>query len=123
MVTLHVDRLRSGDGNESLKVVETAALPPWGQDAELTVVGRPQPRVEGEAQVTGRARYEYDLSLPGMLYARVLRSPHPHARVRRVDVSRAEALPGVRAVLSADNAPEVEWYQDSVLFDRTARYV
>ena len=116
-------RLRSGEGNESLKVVETVVLPPWGPEAELTIAGRPEARVEGEAKVTGRARYEYDVRLPGLLYARVLRSPHPHARIGRVDTSRAEALPGVRAVVSADNVPEIEWYQDSVLFDRTVRYV
>ena len=53
----------------------------------------------------------------------MLRSPHPHARIRSIDTSRAEAAPGVRAVISAANAPEIEWYTDSVLFDRTVRFV
>jgi xanthine dehydrogenase YagR molybdenum-binding subunit len=54
----------------------------------------------------------------------VLRSPHPHARIRRVDTSRAEALPGVHAVLSSANCPEVRWYQEqSLLFDPTVRFV
>ena len=57
-------------------------------------MGRRHPRVEGEAKVTGRARYSYDVRLPGLLYARVLRSPYPHARVGRVDTARALALPG-----------------------------
>jgi CO/xanthine dehydrogenase Mo-binding subunit len=86
-------------------------------------VSHPQPRVEGAEKVTGRARYAYDVRLPGLLYARVLRSPLPHARIRRLDTSRAQVLPGVRAVLSSANAPEIAWYQDSYLFDRTVRFV
>src|ERR671938_515992 len=115
---LHVDKLREGEGEESYKVVEAAGIPPWDGDAKLTVVGRRQPRIEGRAKVTGRARYAYDVRLPGQLYARVLRSPHPHARIRRLDTSKAEALPGVRAVLSANNAPEVTWYKNARLFER-----
>ena len=52
------------------------------------------------AKVTGRARYGIDLALPGMLQGKILRSPHPHALIRNVDLSRARNLPGVRAVLS-----------------------
>src|SRR5437879_4250556 len=100
MPILHVDKLRSGEGTgEEYKVVETTGLPRWRADATFAVVGRPHVRVEGEEKVTGRALYAYDIRLPGQLYARVLRSPHPHARIRRIDVSRAAALPGVRAVI------------------------
>ena len=124
MPILHIDKLRSGEGSEDeYKVVETTPLPPWDADARLTIVGRPHVRVEGVEKVTGRARYAYDVRLPGQLYARVLRSPLPHARVLRVDTSRAEALPGVRSVLSSANAPEIEWYTNSLLFDRTVRFV
>jgi CO/xanthine dehydrogenase Mo-binding subunit len=52
-----------------------------------------------------------------------LRSPVPHARVRRIDTSCAEALPGVRAVLSGANAPDIRWYGDSYLFDHTVRFI
>ncbi|HMQ32450.1 MAG TPA: xanthine dehydrogenase family protein molybdopterin-binding subunit [Chloroflexaceae bacterium] len=115
---------KQGDGDQAeYTVVEGAELEPWGQGAPLRVVGRPHPRVEGDAKVTGRARYTYDVRLPGQLYARVLRSPHPHARVVRLDTSRAEALPGVHAVLSAFNTPEIPWYEESRLFDRTVRFV
>ena len=124
MPILHIDKLRHGEHTEDeFKVVETTGLPPWDADASLTVVGRPQPRVEGVEKVTGRARYAYDVYLPGLLYARVLRSPLPHARVRRIDTSRAEALPGVRAVLSGANAPEIRWYKDSYVFDHTVRFI
>src|SRR5438105_5648042 len=69
----------------------------WDADARLSVVGQPVPRLEGPAKVSGRARYCSDVRLPGMLQAAVVRSPHPHARIRAVDVSEAEKIPGVRA--------------------------
>jgi CO/xanthine dehydrogenase Mo-binding subunit len=122
-VLLHVEKLREGEGQETYKVVEAAGIPRWGADAELKVVGKPHPRVEGREKVTGRARYAYDVRLPGQLYARVLRSPHPHARIKRIDSSKAEALPGVRAVIHAGNSEPVTWYQDTVLFDRLLRFV
>src|SRR6266508_4609153 len=124
MPRFHVDRLRTGDGAEDeYRILETVTQPAWGADATLDIVGRSVPRVEGPEKVTGRARYAYDVRLPGQVYARVLRSPLPHARVRRIDVAKAEALPGVHAVLCADNAPEIGWYRDSFLFDRTLRFV
>jgi len=70
---------------------------PWDAEARLSVVGHPMPRVEGPEKVTGRARYCYDVRLPGMLHAAVVRSPHAHARIRKVDVSAAEKMPGVKA--------------------------
>lgn len=124
MPRLHLDRLRTGDGGEDeYRVVETAELPVWDVDAGLGVVGRGLPRVEGPEKVTGRARYAYDVRLPGQLYARVLRSPLPHARVRSVDTRRARAAPGVRAVIGVADAPDIEWYDGSALFDRTVRFV
>ena len=72
--------------------------PPLAPNADLAVVGKSVPRVGGRAMVTGAARYTVDVKLPGMLIARVLRSPHPHARILSVDTSTAERYPGVRAV-------------------------
>lgn len=74
--------------------------PAAAQVRPLTTLGRDTPRIDAAERVTGRAEYTRDLTLPGMLYARVLRSPHPHARIRSIDASRALALPGVRAVIS-----------------------
>jgi CO/xanthine dehydrogenase Mo-binding subunit len=62
--------------------------------------GRDQPRQDARAKVTGRARYGFDATLPGMLHAKVLRSPYPHARVVSIDTSAADALDGVAAVLT-----------------------
>jgi len=124
MPILHVEQQPADERGEApLKVIESVGLAPWEADAELDVVGTRQVRVEGAEKVSGRARYACDIRLPGQLYARVLRSPLPHARIQRIDTSRAEALPGVRAVLSAANAPEIAWYQESRLFDRTVRFV
>lgn len=87
------------------------------------VIGTPYPRVEGPAKVTGRARYTSDVRLPGQLQGRILRSPWPHARVKRVDTRRAEALEGVHAVLSSANAPRIAWYRNQTrLFDDTVRF-
>ena len=70
------------------------------------VVGTSPIRHDGVDKVTGRAVYGSDMNLPGLLYGKVLRSPHPHARIRTIDTSKAEAHPDVKAVVtSADLAP------------------
>jgi len=74
---------------------EPPALAP---NAELAVIGKPVARVGARAMVTGAARYTVDVRLPGMLHACILRSPHPHARIRSIDISRAAQHAGVRAV-------------------------
>ena len=70
----------------------------WDAGTRLNVAGRAVPRLDGEAKVTGRARYTYDISLPGLLHGKILRSPHPHARILSIDTARAVRLPGVKAV-------------------------
>jgi xanthine dehydrogenase molybdenum-binding subunit len=75
------------------------------------VVGQPLPRLDAVAKVTGTARYAADLQLPGMLHGRILRSPYAHARVTRLETRRAEALPGVVAVLSHVSLPGKSYRQ------------
>ncbi len=75
---------------------EPPALPP---NEELAVIGKPALRHDGRAKVTGAVRFTADISLPGMLHARILRSPLPHARVRSIDISAASRHPGVRGIL------------------------
>src|ERR1051325_7282808 len=65
-----------------------------------SVIGAPVARVEGAEKITGRARYASDVMLPGTLWCLILRSPHAHARIARIDTTRAEQLPGVHAVLT-----------------------
>ena len=68
-------------------------------------VGLAIPRPDGAEKVTGRVQYVADLKPRGLLYAKLLRSPHAHARIVRIDTSRARALPGVRAILTAADIP------------------
>jgi 4-hydroxybenzoyl-CoA reductase subunit alpha len=73
--------------------------------SDLSVVGRRLPKVNVWAHLTGSAKYADDIHLPRMLYAKLLRSPVPHARITRIDVSRALALPGVLAACTGDDMP------------------
>jgi len=68
---------------------------------QYTVLGQRLPKVDGLERVTGKAAYGADVSLPGMLHGKILRSPHPHARIRRIDYSKALRLSGVVAVITA----------------------
>ena len=81
---------------------QNAPMPP------LKTVGHATPRIDAAERVTGKATYTNDVRLPGMLYARILRSPHPHARIRQIDISKALALPGVKTILTHENC-EVVW--------------
>ena len=89
-----------GDVERTLGADEPPALP---VNAELSVIGKRVPRVDGRAKVTGGARYTADVRLPGMLFGRIVRSPHPHARIRAIDTSAAERHPAVRAVHVLDH--------------------
>ena len=68
--------------------------------AEFKVIGNPVPRGEGKDKVSGQTVYAADLKLPNLLWAKILRSPHPHARIRRVETSKALKVPGVCAVIT-----------------------
>ncbi len=72
------------------------------------VIGTRPARPDGVDKVTGRALFGADIQLPGLLHGKVLRSPHAHARIRRIDVSRAARLPGVKAIITAADLPDVE---------------
>src|SRR5437870_7493104 len=84
-------------------VKETAAVGRSG--TPFRVVGKAIRKVDATAKVTGATRFADDLFLPRMLYAKLLRSPHPHARITGIDPSKARALPGVKAVLTGRNLP------------------
>ena len=75
---------------------------------KFKVVGTRPPRPDGLDKVTGRALYGADMTAPGMLTGRILRSPHAHARIKSIDTSAAEALAGVRAVITAADLPVLE---------------
>ena len=72
---------------------------------EYSIVGTSVPRVDALEKVTGRVKFCSDVRMHGMLYGKVLRSPHAHARIIGIDTAKAEALPGVRAVITGKDAP------------------
>src|SRR5436305_6541594 len=75
--------------------------------ASLKVVGTRPIRPDGVDKVIGRASFGADMTMPGMIWGKILRSPHAHARIRSIDTSRAAALPGVKAVVTAADFPEI----------------
>jgi xanthine dehydrogenase molybdenum-binding subunit len=118
--------------NAILRAIQQAAgqvVPPLPSVKQpLKAISRPLPRPDAVDKVTGRGIYADDLYMEGMLYAKALRSKYPHARLQRVDVSQAKALPGVVAVLTASDVPgrkecgvhEIDW---PVLCYDKVRYV
>src|SRR5262249_10770604 len=100
-----------GDGREASSRDGLKAVP--YNLGTLTVVGHATPRIDAAQRVSGKAVYTADVKLPGMLYARVLRSPHPHARIKSIDVSKARALPGVKAIVTHETCRAV-WGAGSI---------
>ncbi len=78
----------------------------YKQARPYRVIGTPRPKVDAYAKVTGRALYADDIMLPRMLHGRLLRSPHPHARILSIDTRRALELPGVVAILTGEDLPQ-----------------
>jgi xanthine dehydrogenase YagR molybdenum-binding subunit len=81
--------------------VDADAGPGWGPNDKHTLLNHRLTRVDGPLKVSGAARYTYDQRLPGMLYARILRCPHAHARVTKLDTEAAKRIPGVKAIVPA----------------------
>ncbi|MFQ5873545.1 MAG: xanthine dehydrogenase family protein molybdopterin-binding subunit [Dehalococcoidia bacterium] len=91
------------------------------------IVGKPTPRVEGEQKVTGKAVYAADVTLPGMLWGKILRSPIPYGRIKQIDVSRALQLPGVKAVVTGEDVAGLKIgrriYDMPILADGVVRFI
>jgi nicotinate dehydrogenase large molybdopterin subunit len=98
------------------------------EEPETGSIGRSITRVDALSKATGKAVYADDISLPGMLFAAVLRSPYPSARIVAIDCSEARMLPGVRAVLTAQDIPGSRRYGELIkdqqyLAEERVRYV
>ena len=105
-------------------------------EKKYKVIGSRPVRPDGVDKVTGRAKYGADINLPGMLYGRVLRSPHAHAKIKNIDTAKALALPGVKSVIThkdlptADNVAlnlgettdNLKWISDKVLATEKALF-
>ncbi len=76
---------------------------------KLSVIGQSLPKIDAWAKVTGETRFADDMVLPRMAHGKILRSPHPHALIRRIDTTRAAALPGVYAVITGHDLPRVKF--------------
>ncbi len=108
---------------------DEAAGPAEPEESELSVVGKSVTRTDAFEKVTGRAEYAGDIHLPNMLYAKMLLSPHPHARIKSISTEKAEALPGVEAVITGRDVPDVLYgvsparYDEYVLAKDKVRHV
>jgi CO/xanthine dehydrogenase Mo-binding subunit len=95
--------------------------------AAKQVVGNPTPRVEGELKVNGQAKYAVDVTLPGMLWGKLLRSPIPYGKIKRIDTSKAAALAGVHAIVTGEDCTGLKigrrLYDMPILADGVVRFV
>jgi len=89
------------------------------EEPVYTVVGKRLPRVDAKEKVTGEAKFTHDIELPGMLWCKILRSPYPHAKIKKIDVSKAKELPGVEAVITAEDMPKTKIGHDPELLDKS----
>ncbi|HEY7557340.1 MAG TPA: xanthine dehydrogenase family protein molybdopterin-binding subunit [Candidatus Binatia bacterium] len=91
------------------------------------IVGNPTPRVEGELKVNGQAKYAVDIVLPGMLWGKLLRSPIASGKIKRIDTSKAGALPGVRAIVTGADCSGLKigrrLYDMPILADGEVRFI
>ncbi|MBF0521725.1 MAG: molybdopterin-dependent oxidoreductase [Candidatus Omnitrophica bacterium] len=85
----------------------------------LNPVGKNIPRIDGKGLVTGQTKYTFDMNLPGILVGKMLRSPHPHAKILKIDTSKAEQLPGVKAIITAEDTSKIKFGSNEYFFPHT----
>lgn len=108
---------------ETIAEVPVDKLKSWGPNKELKVVGKPVPRIDAYDKLSGGAVYTFDVDLPGMVHAKILRSPLPHAKIKNINTSKAEELPGVLKIISHKNSPKIPWHWGTtLLFDPVLRF-
>jgi xanthine dehydrogenase YagR molybdenum-binding subunit len=100
----HTIKAGHASAPQALEVnVAEGDLKPWDLDSKLRFVKGRYPRLDGPAKVTGRAKYTFDINLPGMLWAKMVRAAVPAGAIVKIDTSKAEALPGVKAVWTTEH--------------------
>ncbi|MEK7084419.1 MAG: hypothetical protein AAB932_04255, partial [Patescibacteria group bacterium] len=82
-------------------------------------VGKSVPRIDGRGMVTGQTKYVFDVSFPNMFVGKMIRSEHPHARIISIDTSKAEKLPGVRAIITAKDTYNIKYGSNEYFFPHT----
>ncbi|MEO6434754.1 MAG: xanthine dehydrogenase family protein molybdopterin-binding subunit [Tepidisphaeraceae bacterium] len=98
---IKVPRVVDGVETEVEIEIDDSAGPNWGPNDAHRLLNKPLRRVDGPQKVSGTAKYTHDIRVPGMLYGRILRSPYARAKVKKLDLSAAEKVPGVKAVIEA----------------------
>jgi len=88
-------------------------------DEYVDPVGKSVPRIEGRGIVTGQLKYVFDVQMSNMLVGKMLRSPHAHARIISIDTSKAEALPGVKAIITAQDTHQIKFGSNEYFFPHT----
>ena len=88
----------------------------WPEAGERKLIGKRISRIDGPVKASGKAKYTFDVNLPGMLYGKILRSPYAHAKITALDTSAAESTPGVKAVRKIqDVGKEIQWAGDEIV--------
>jgi 4-hydroxybenzoyl-CoA reductase alpha subunit len=87
--------------------------------AYVDPVGKSVPRIDGRGMVTGQTKYAFDVSFPNMLVGKMIRSPHAHAKILSIDTSKAEALPGVRSIITAKDTHNIKFGSNEYFFPHT----
>jgi len=85
----------------------------------INPVGKNVPRIDGKGLVTGQTKFTYDMKLSNMLIGKMLRSPHPHARILSIDTSKAQKLPGVKAIITAEDTHHIKFGSNEYFFPKT----
>jgi xanthine dehydrogenase YagR molybdenum-binding subunit len=108
---------------ETLAEVPAEKYKPLPPNEKLKYLGKEISRIDGYDKVSGGKGYTFDIILPQMLYARILRSPFPNAKIKNIDTADAEKLNGVHYVMTFKNAPKIEWFHGTTyLFDQHVRF-
>jgi xanthine dehydrogenase YagR molybdenum-binding subunit len=110
------------DFQETIGEVNTDSYPVWGKNQKLRYIGKSIPRIDGYDKVSGTAKYTFDINLPHMAHAKILRCPLAHAMIERIDMTKARNQKGVLDIITHENIPKIEWYYTSFLFDPHLRY-
>jgi 4-hydroxybenzoyl-CoA reductase subunit alpha len=111
------------------KKPEKLEFMPQKSAINLSVVGKRLPKIDAPDKATGRAIYTDDISLPNMIYGKLLLSPVPHARIRSINTEKALELPGVKVILTGADVPDVRWgtspprYDETILAKDKVRFV
>jgi len=95
----------------------------WSKNDTLKIIGKEISRIDAVDKISGTASYTSDINLPGQLYGKFLRSPYPSAKILKIDLSKANALKGVKHILTYENTAKYKWYYEtSFLLDPIVRY-